>query len=118
MRISDWSSDVCSSDLIANEQPRFCQAFERDPAKRDHVANRLRQNTGTAALYECPALDTLLQFDNTGNLEAAQRFPHGRAADAQLLGQFPFGRPLVARAQNAREHLAAYLIPTVQIGRA
>src|SRR3546814_17957916 len=42
---------------IANEHPRFCQAFERDPAERDHVADRLRQNTGTAALYESPALD-------------------------------------------------------------
>src|SRR3546814_18662431 len=24
MRISDWSSDVCSSDLLASEMPRVC----------------------------------------------------------------------------------------------
>src|SRR3546814_4501322 len=31
MRISDWSSDVCSSDLIATEDRRFYSHFGVDP---------------------------------------------------------------------------------------
>src|SRR3546814_3066853 len=29
MRISDWSSDVCSSDLVAEQARRFAEAFDR-----------------------------------------------------------------------------------------
>src|SRR3546814_4007217 len=35
MRISDWSSDVCSSDLAA-ARPRADRARPRDPAQRHH----------------------------------------------------------------------------------
>src|SRR3546814_14066105 len=43
MRISDWSSDVCSSDLYAQDQPRFrVEATLVDAADADQLAVRLR----------------------------------------------------------------------------
>src|SRR3546814_5537377 len=40
MRISDWSSDVCSSDLLAPGREALCRLLEQQP--RDDVGNRLR----------------------------------------------------------------------------
>src|SRR3546814_12153899 len=38
MRISDWSSDVCSSDLdVARSEPEFVARFERVKARRSSV---------------------------------------------------------------------------------
>src|SRR3546814_20324495 len=39
MRISDWSSDVCSSDLLVIDGKRIKVTAERDPAKLPHAAN-------------------------------------------------------------------------------
>src|SRR3546814_9176932 len=50
MRISDWSSDVCSSDLCDARRPQPVRADDRHPAaaQRDHDQDttRLRPQTG------------------------------------------------------------------------
>src|SRR3546814_19266535 len=43
MRISDWSSDVCSSDLVSrDEYARFANATGREPARCRVSASLLR----------------------------------------------------------------------------
>src|SRR3546814_10089221 len=36
MRISDWSSDVCSSDLFDHYPPALCEEFDRTIAEAGH----------------------------------------------------------------------------------
>ena len=54
--------------------------------------------SGVACRMKAPPLAPLLQPDDAGDLEAAQRLAQGVAADAELLGQLALGRQLVARA--------------------
>src|SRR3546814_13430420 len=59
MRISDWSSDVCSSDRDAPEMPGACRKGRSctpgDPyASRDH----LRSLVGDGKAVQCRQLDT------------------------------------------------------------
>src|SRR3546814_10317197 len=42
MRISDWSSDVCSSDLGAGAVHRHAAAQHRGPAGREEISRGLR----------------------------------------------------------------------------
>src|SRR3546814_13679977 len=61
MRISDWSSDVCSSDLVTVKRARVCRQlrrFDKIVRKPDHdmlfarphlVARRYQKGTGMAA---------------------------------------------------------------------
>src|SRR3546814_5646607 len=37
MRISDWSSDVCSSDLPLRRHEEFPSGFKRPDARREHA---------------------------------------------------------------------------------
>src|SRR3546814_13780224 len=48
MRISDWSSDVCSSDLHADQQPGSCagEPERRDDSQRDREVNHASAYTG------------------------------------------------------------------------
>src|SRR3546814_5264723 len=49
MRISDWSSDVCSSDLRIQMGPQQCSAFGADHLFRRHVQqHRAEQRLGNA----------------------------------------------------------------------
>src|SRR3546814_3688288 len=51
MRISDWSSDVCSSDLVLRTaQPRFGECAHR--ADRDQVARREDRVEGPSAVEQ------------------------------------------------------------------
>src|SRR3546814_13038327 len=69
MRISDWSSDVCSSDLLTSEH---------DPAKA-HLGvngqNHFRQLNLTDALILSPALTSTLLKPKNGDGAADSRFP-------------------------------------------
>src|SRR3546814_3685861 len=49
MRISDWSSDVCSSDLITGEPPAFCAG-----ADLSHLSSSADggAESGLRAIYE------------------------------------------------------------------
>src|SRR3546814_3499676 len=46
MRISDWSSDVCSSDLVGNRQPARCAAQEDRLGKRAMHRDMETRNAG------------------------------------------------------------------------
>src|SRR3546814_10762439 len=54
MRISDWSSDVCSSDLMPSRLTRFCSTWSRiapsttptivpSPPRREHPPSRTEE---------------------------------------------------------------------------
>src|SRR3546814_11842907 len=43
MRISDWSSDVCSSDLLKGRPRALRRAVEKGRGERGHAAQRERQ---------------------------------------------------------------------------
>src|SRR3546814_14238321 len=49
MRISDWSSDVCSSDLVGDGDHLGCVRCRRAARVTDHLEDRL-QGTGTHVL--------------------------------------------------------------------
>src|SRR3546814_14752671 len=78
MRISDWSSDVCSSDLAREVDRRFAflprrgDFLERlvDLARRVDLADRdaLDQNAGAILVEQLlhPLLDLRLDFDAPG----------------------------------------------------
>src|SRR3546814_15398237 len=46
MRISDWSSDVCSSDLIAKRQRLFSRAAAEWRLAQDHARKECAQGKG------------------------------------------------------------------------
>src|SRR3546814_1590917 len=75
MRISDWSSDVCSSDLP--------QGLPRDPREGDHQGVRLRlRGTGRDAVPELPrSRRSLCERDDREGSE------HARGASARQ--EFP-----------------------------
>src|SRR3546814_8557481 len=89
MRISDWSSDVCSSDLLL------------DDGQRDH-----RRGVDAALVVEAPGLvDPLVEgvddgVDRVGLVaqalleEAGQRREHERPVDAELVHQLDARRRL------------------------
>src|SRR3546814_7938400 len=43
MRISDWSSDVCSSDLVVGMRMRIEDPLHSQPARRDMRQDRVRR---------------------------------------------------------------------------
>src|SRR3546814_7108462 len=59
MRISDWSSDVCSSDL-------FCGSSEISSIGGDHAAIETR------AAFRCARLCFIIDMDDTEALRKAQ----------------------------------------------
>src|SRR3546814_17722610 len=74
MRISDWTSDVCSSDLQRTERGRIEQIFEldarpewqNDQALRDKSdgGRGVNDRTADAQRYEVAMGDGILCFDN------------------------------------------------------
>src|SRR3546814_11193540 len=74
MRISDWTSDVCSSDLQRTERGRIEQIFEldarpewqNDQALRDKSdgGRGVNDRTDDAQRYEVAMGDGILCFDN------------------------------------------------------
>src|SRR3546814_18639418 len=85
MRISDWSSDVCSSDLIERCGPRAdneqaLDLFGRNALledHRDHGGHQIGRLDLTALDRIGPALDVELvdQFDRTSPIERQDRAP-------------------------------------------
>src|SRR3546814_8840037 len=63
MRISDWSSDVCSSDLVAGAEVEHALAVEVVAALRQHLVEQLRKETRRIAL-EAFVEDLLVQPGN------------------------------------------------------
>src|SRR3546814_12784439 len=73
MRISDWSSDVCSSDLKPADAATLESAQVRDLLR----ARRLRDDFLPADLFADPAWDMLLDL-------LAARLEHGRVSVSSL----------------------------------
>src|SRR3546814_2198048 len=68
MRISDWSSDVCSSDLIKQRDHRAATNFRIMPASR--IRGR---PAGTLPLLEALQLHALIKWNN--RVDLALRVP-------------------------------------------
>ena len=92
---------------VLDVQARLGQLGDRDRAEAQHVAHHVVHAVRVARLDEGAALGALLQADDAGDLEAAQRFAQGVAADAELQRELALGRQLVARAQRAGGDLGA-----------
>src|SRR3546814_12185591 len=72
MRISDWSSDVCSSDLAQFPQPH---RGRQTPLVRCRPAHRRRQTKNKAAFYLLPGdirIDLRAAIDRSDNAPDAQ----------------------------------------------
>src|SRR3546814_1898622 len=65
MRISDWSSDVCSSDLAIEEQLRAYNRLLNDRAKADEVCARL---------MSVPGVGPITALTYTSTIEDPHRF--------------------------------------------
>src|SRR3546814_7444405 len=73
MRISDWSSDVCSSDLSCPPAPKGLRPFGRGPRKASfRRVRRLRRGASTAgsgnnrSRNDCPVPRTARAVRGTG----------------------------------------------------
>src|SRR3546814_3533867 len=103
MRISDWSSDVCSSDLVRQAE-HSDSALEAGGLQDDVVAADLRQRTREAAVV-------------AGELEAAPRvvgavLREDRVEAAEVAGgeRIPFHRVAAGLLQ------AALVVPGIDLG--
>src|SRR3546814_494545 len=77
MRISDWSSDVCSSDLIKQRDHRAATNFRIMPASR--IRGR---PAGTLPLLEALQLHALIKWNN--RVDLALRVPVAVTAEHAL----------------------------------
>src|SRR3546814_20700445 len=86
MRISDWSSDVCSSDLIENERDEDLNdgAIPQMPA--GHLAI-LKLNGGV------PDCASLMQVDVTGLADIAPEDPETEFVDINAKGEIALTLP-------------------------
>src|SRR3546814_10187316 len=97
MRISDWSSDVCSSDLwLATANGRGCPAS-------DPLLRAMHTISGAFAMTEVPAITEV-----TGPMESyiKRLLAHKRIASAQgvaLIAQSEIGRA------SCRERVCQYV---------
>src|SRR3546814_15391677 len=89
MRISDWSSDVCSSDLADRLDPGPHARPPADVAKRGMTEQRVvrrDQQIGVGRLIEVPAVAVTLGLDDADLLELLQR-PAAGARLRVVVGQ-------------------------------
>src|SRR3546814_13583416 len=75
MRISDWSSDVCSSDL------RMPAARRQDDVLRRHDVHPRRMRRGIGRRRQAPAMGQALQADFNGRKRRGHRSEEGRVGN-------------------------------------
>src|SRR3546814_729786 len=84
MRISDWSSDVCSSDLWAGRAPKRCGGTSRDrrvhPGRDDDSLAELEVRFGRVSLEEAEGAILAHSLSIPG-----RRLPKGRVLDCDDL---------------------------------
>src|SRR3546814_3640706 len=92
MRISDWSSDVCSSDLLAQHEIQIVGIVERE--RLDRVGDVWNHLDGRAQIIATAlALDDLAVDPPRGDVVALVR---GDAGEALVMAQIEVGlRPVV-----------------------
>src|SRR3546814_16396153 len=105
MRISDWSSDVCSSDLLQDERPRYVVPREVHQHLMVRFAEALRSGS-MATLKSLLADDAVLIGDGGGIVTS---FPK------PLVGGWRIAKLFFA---GFRRYGAAQRIELAQIGRA
>src|SRR3546814_14517761 len=90
MRIRDWSSDVCSSDLGAGEKSGLSSPSEQRPLNRESILWRRQglRPLGTAANDRSRSFAKILRPSKTSKLTKVARFP----LDPAFLNEFPLGR--------------------------
>src|SRR3546814_5738026 len=109
MRISDWSSDVCSSDLRYDYKD--LQVTARDPLGPGYVL----QNAANATLYGGELETTLAPTDHF-RVNAAVAYAHAEYDDFPLAQVFiprPTGGNIVSQAEigraSCRERVCQYV---------
>src|SRR3546814_1994010 len=91
MRISDWSSDVCSSDLAGRNRRNDCRA-----------QRQMRRLTWTApALADLREINAFLRREADG--KTAVRTLSAIRQRANLLKEFPHAGPLVRSEEHTSE---------------
>src|SRR3546814_7104372 len=83
MRISDWSPDVCSSDLQPSVQSRRSSHDARRISDQPYLYRRAWRATAPAAI-DRSAVEWLLaesKLPQLCRLCAIERFPHGRSEE-------------------------------------
>src|SRR3546814_17827172 len=111
MRISDWSSDVCSSDLLHWPITNLCSDITWRAATEDKwLSYKLLQHLGAATPQ------TLAVIDRSGRAFGPDR----HIASAQALRDFLAGSdfPLFAKPNASLRSLGVFLIEGYDIGRA
>src|SRR3546814_15488587 len=84
MRISDWSSDVCSSDLVRNGMPALAAAVDNLFAQ---VRSNL-DNVHVMALYDpVTALPNRIHFKREADRLLKARGPGARGSEVRRVGQ-------------------------------
>src|SRR3546814_12053263 len=87
MRISDWSSDVCSSDLdTLRLQSLQVRADRRDAAVGARPAGRVAQHGWAVAKEDALDLGVQGQFDVADRL-SNKAFPPGRRSEERRVGK-------------------------------
>src|SRR3546814_8579548 len=83
MRISDWSSDVCSSDLLPTDQRRQRRIRPDVPAKPERASKPVERHL-RGACRAAPAVGCDMRDDMVTHL--AERCPRQVRAQAQIEG--------------------------------
>src|SRR3546814_5498362 len=109
MRISDWSSDVCSSDLLAARRGPECrpptggfrlQHLRREQIERAEANPRARQ---CAAPLDRKGGDQIVHFAPLDNARAVDQ-PHRQPANRRGLGLVPGQRDEARQRFRSEEH--------------
>src|SRR3546814_16865616 len=96
MRISDWSSDVCSSDLKLGEPRCFVRRFLPQPHKRPLQDARIGARADRQPVLEIPEAErTGSPVEGKPQLTALQNFAvmPAQYRDENLAAQLTSGRP-------------------------
>src|SRR3546814_9155016 len=100
MRISDWSSDVCSSDLIGAAPPEPVEQHRRREDQRGRIGDALPRDVGRRAVLCLRDADIVAGVDRTAEAEAAAEF---RCLVGQYVAEH-VGRDHDVEAARSEEH--------------
>src|SRR3546814_10884186 len=97
MRISDWSSDVCSSDLVStttstNPVPRLKTRYD------DEIRAALKETLGLGNIMEVPRLEKIVVNMGVGAALAQPSLLEGALKD---LGVITGQKPVVTKAKKS-----------------
>src|SRR3546814_3514301 len=82
MRISDWSSDVCSSDLCPAHEPDRLEEHGWGELMEEAISGEIGTEAASLRIFLTPAM-TLIDVD--GSLPPAQLGPKGAALAAKAI---------------------------------